>query len=274
VIKPRRVRARQGVGDLLFLAGRRHPRPASLTVLMYHAITRTPLDDDYQMTVSASQFDEQMSALRASAVDVMPLEDAIARVSSGSDRRPAVAVTFDDGYVGVHEHGADILARYGIPATIFVTTDAIGTPRFDGVPERLGRPLTWPELDELRRRTRCTIGSHTATHPILARLDAAGIATELRRSRETIADRLGSAPTAFAYPFGSYGSFDERTRRATIDAGFRVACTTVWGAFRTGADPLTVPRARVSWVDNAREMAKTIAGCYEWFRIVQRWQQT
>lgn len=270
---PARVRLRQAAGDLLFHTIRRRPRPSALTVLMYHAITAAPIDDDYQMSVPAGLFDRQMAALRASAVDVLPLEDAVAQIAAGTQRAPAVAVTFDDGYVGVRDYGAEILARYDIPATVFVTTAAIGTPRFDGVPEPLGRPLSWTELDELRRRTRCTVGSHTATHPVLARLDDAGICAELRGSREVIADRLGSAPTTFAYPFGSFGSFDERTRRAMEDVGFRVACTTVWGTFRAGGDSLLVPRVRVSWCDDRDEIAKSIAGCYDWFRAVQQWQK-
>lgn len=39
--------------------------------------------------------------------------------------RPVVAVTFDDGYRDVYDHGLPILRRYGVPGAVFVVTDFI-----------------------------------------------------------------------------------------------------------------------------------------------------
>lgn len=38
---------------------------------------------------------------------------------------PVVAVTFDDGYRDVYEHGLPLLRRYAVPAAVFVATDFI-----------------------------------------------------------------------------------------------------------------------------------------------------
>ena len=41
---------------------------------------------------------------------------------------PSAAVTFDDGYAGVYHHALPLLKRKGIPASIFIVTDATGCP--------------------------------------------------------------------------------------------------------------------------------------------------
>lgn len=42
--------------------------------------------------------------------------------------RPSAAVTFDDGYAGVYHHALPLLKRKGIPAGIFIVTEATGRP--------------------------------------------------------------------------------------------------------------------------------------------------
>ena len=51
-----------------------------------------------------------------------------------------------------------------------------------------------------------TIGSHTHTHALLDRADPAGIADELDRSIDLIAEQIGERPAHFAYPKALGGS--------------------------------------------------------------------
>ena len=65
---------------------------------------------------------------------VLTLEELVERMARGALPRNALAITFDDGYRDNLTHAAPILARYGLPATIFVSTGFIGTgdvPWFD-----------------------------------------------------------------------------------------------------------------------------------------------
>src|SRR5688572_2459100 len=90
-----RIRARQSLGRLLWSAGRRQPVRGMLTVLMYHSVTREPVDDAGQMSVSADRFARQMTELHASGADVVDLAEGVARLRGGTLDRPAVAIVFD-----------------------------------------------------------------------------------------------------------------------------------------------------------------------------------
>jgi peptidoglycan/xylan/chitin deacetylase (PgdA/CDA1 family) len=57
-------------------------------------------------------------------------------------REPTVAITFDDGYSDVYENAVPILNRMGIPATVFVVTDLIGTEQLP-LHDRLYLLLRW-----------------------------------------------------------------------------------------------------------------------------------
>jgi peptidoglycan/xylan/chitin deacetylase (PgdA/CDA1 family) len=48
---------------------------------------------------------------------------------AGSNGKPLATVTFDDGYRDVYEHAFPLLQRKGIPFTVYVVTDLIGTDR-------------------------------------------------------------------------------------------------------------------------------------------------
>jgi peptidoglycan/xylan/chitin deacetylase (PgdA/CDA1 family) len=67
---------------------------------------------------------------------IVGLDEAVATASPR-----VVALTFDDGYRGVYRHAFPILREHGVPATVFLVTDRIGS----------GLPLWWDALvDRLR----------------------------------------------------------------------------------------------------------------------------
>lgn len=59
--------------------------------------------------------------------DYVSLDDLAERMQSGSVKRPLAAITFDDGYSDVYEHGFPLLCRKGVPAAVFVVTDRVDT---------------------------------------------------------------------------------------------------------------------------------------------------
>jgi peptidoglycan/xylan/chitin deacetylase (PgdA/CDA1 family) len=103
------------------------------------------------------------------------------------------------------------------------------------------RYLTWPEVRawvELGH----TVGAHTASHPILARVPAAGVRDELRQSRAAIERQIGHAVDLFAYPHGRAVDFTDETARIVAEEGFVAACTTIEGLNDLTSDPHALHR--------------------------------
>jgi peptidoglycan/xylan/chitin deacetylase (PgdA/CDA1 family) len=91
-----------------------------VTVLIYHRVMPRP-DPLRPGEVDARQFDRQMQMLRRCFAP-MTLADAVQALRRGTLRGRAVCVTFDDGYADNLTIAQPILARHGIPATVFVAT--------------------------------------------------------------------------------------------------------------------------------------------------------
>jgi peptidoglycan/xylan/chitin deacetylase (PgdA/CDA1 family) len=170
-----------------------------------------------------------------------------------------VAVTFDDAYRSVLTLAAPILARYGLPGTVYAPTDWTGRDEpmaWPGIEHWVGGehedallPLGWDELAALAERG-WEIGSHTCSHPHLTRLGDDELADELERSREEIEQRLGRPCRTIAYP---YGDQDDRVRAAARRAGY-AAGAALGRSLREG-DRFAWPRVGIYRRDDATRFA-------------------
>ena len=97
------------------------------TILMYHSV---PTPADYSWvdpcnSMPARVFERQMSFL-ARRRHVVSLDYLIAALHTQEPLpRGTVAITFDDGYLDNLEVAAPILARYQLPAVVYLATDYI-----------------------------------------------------------------------------------------------------------------------------------------------------
>lgn len=168
-------------------------------------------------------------------------------------QRKALVVTFDDAYTSILHLGLPVLERLGVPATVFVPTDAAteaGQMTWSELAQWVGgehehelRCMSWEELRELSSRG-WEIGSHTCSHPHLTELEAESLTHELRASRAACEERLQLPCEALAYPFGSY---DATVMGATAEAGYSAAVTLDerLAAPLRGRGPLEVPREAI-----------------------------
>jgi peptidoglycan/xylan/chitin deacetylase (PgdA/CDA1 family) len=105
--------------------------------------------------------------------------------------------------------------------------------------------MTWDQVREMSDAG-IEFGSHTVSHPILARLEEAQIVEELSTSRECIRAHTGQAVDAVAYPVGKADAYDDRVLRAARACGYRIGLSYESGVNRhLGADLFELRRLAV-----------------------------
>lgn len=203
-------------------------------VLTYHSID----DSGSPISVDRSTFERQLDWLKAANVQVVPLADFLATRGGGN----VVALTFDDAFRNFADIAWPILKKRALPATVFVVTEHVGGTNSWGGVKSKGIPnlplCTWPELKTLCADG-CTIGSHSMTHRHLSKLANPDIELELDGASSTILEKLGVAPTSFAYP---YGDITSKELLAAVRQRFAVACTTELDFVHGMVDTHLVPR--------------------------------
>ena len=117
-----------------------------LSVFLFHKVPQR-CDPLVPIDVDIARF-EQLLDHMCSQFQVLPLEDAVARLQAGCLPRAAACITFDDGYPDWLAGAAPALLRRNLHATFFITSG-----QFDGAPlwhERIlaaVRRLPGPLLD-------------------------------------------------------------------------------------------------------------------------------
>lgn len=213
---------------------------AAPVILLYHRIAE-PRSDPWGLCVSPERFRAQLAMLVAER-RVLPLDELVSRLAAGDAPRFATAITFDDGYADNLEAAAPLLEEAGLPATLFVTSGAIGS----------GEPFMWDEpiaealpMDavQLREAARAfAIGAHARDHVHLTRLEPGARFEQIAGSRADLAAVLGMPPTGFAYP---HGDFDGATARRVAEAGFEWAVAVENRAVPRRYDRFALPRLTV-----------------------------
>lgn len=98
-------------------------RRQRLMILCYHGIS---IDDEHHwnpmLYMSPERFHERLTRLRDGNYNVLPLAEAVRRMYDGTLPPRAVAITFDDGTQDFVVRALPILAEFGFPATVYLTT--------------------------------------------------------------------------------------------------------------------------------------------------------
>jgi peptidoglycan/xylan/chitin deacetylase (PgdA/CDA1 family) len=88
-----------------------------------------------------------------------------------------------------------------------------------------------------------SIGAHSVSHPILARLPPDRARCEIADSREALQGLTGKRISLFAYPNGVPGvDYTDEHVSMVRDLGFAAACSTAWGVATASSDMMQLPR--------------------------------
>lgn len=198
----------------------------AVPILMYHEVARLPRRDFIRFTVAEREFAWQVRWLARLGFTAISMDQLVAaRDGSGKLPRRPVVITFDDGFADSARFAPPILRRFGFTATFYLVAGLVGRPS-EWLQREVGFTLplmNWEAVHALQNDG-FHFGSHTLTHPRLARIPAENGLDELARSRAILEQALGRRVEHLAYPFGSH---DERVIGIAKEAGYRTACTTI-----------------------------------------------
>ncbi len=125
-----RVMSRTGLDDLVGTMTGAKDFPL---VISYHRVVEdfasSAENSIHSMLISRTMLEQHLDWL-GRRYRFISLDELGARLEAKEGREdPAVAITFDDGYMDFYDHALPILKRKGVPAAVFVVTDLVGTKR-------------------------------------------------------------------------------------------------------------------------------------------------
>ena len=174
-------------------------------ILMFHDTSDAPSSG---MNSALSDLEIQIQYLLAKNYTFLKMSD----LANFNVQKPHVVLTFDDGFASNHTHLFQLLKKYNVPATIYLT------PNIGQI-----EALTPEQIQEMQASGLVEFGAHTLTHVNLTKVDDQTAQREIAESKEVVEKLTGVTCLSFAYP---YGRFEERHVHMVKDAGFSSAVTT------------------------------------------------
>lgn len=155
-------------------------------------------------SLSQEQFREVLETLKAD-FDVISVRDWLDRKNTQStSRKPAVILTFDDGYPSLTRIVVPMLSEYDFGATFYIYLNRYHDHSvfFRNMGKTSGK---------------IEIGSHSFTHEALSEKNPDQMFNELYLSRKKLEYLTGKNITGFAWPYGKY---DKKQMELIRKAGY------------------------------------------------------
>jgi peptidoglycan/xylan/chitin deacetylase (PgdA/CDA1 family) len=233
-------------------------RSESPITLLYHGLAAGESDrDPAGVSVTRGMFERQLRWLAVHGWQALDLDGYLTRRFGSRSGRRSVLLTFDDGFQSTVEFGLPIMQELGFPGLLFVPAGMVGKTAewWDVAPDA---PLV--DADQLRALADAgmEVGAHGMEHVFMPGLSDAELRRNTQDARDVLADLVGKAPRAFAYP---QGRFDVRVAAAVERAGYRVAFSVTLEGGRFG-----LARREVVPTDDLRKFRLKLSPAYEALR--------
>ncbi|MCC6546043.1 polysaccharide deacetylase family protein [Candidatus Sumerlaeota bacterium] len=223
------------------------------TILMYHYLGAAPTDAGRHapLYVPEADFTAQLRHLSRSAIKTVSPQEYDAGLSLGALAKTAW-LTFDDGRLDNYTIALPALLKAKQRATFFV----IAQRALSAEPGYMNLAMLREAID-----AGMSIGSHSLTHPRLARLTANELRREVFDSKARLEDALGVEVTSFCYP---YGNFDAQVLELVNEAGYRLAVSTIRDNVNSGADRFRLKRVMVQPGRTGASFRYLFSSLYHW----------
>jgi peptidoglycan/xylan/chitin deacetylase (PgdA/CDA1 family) len=212
-----------------------------LCVLRYHRVA-----DEHRnaWTISSAEFTRHLRWMKTH-FELVSLAEVQRRMREGDSRRPAVSITFDDGYADNCRHALPLIIKAKIPCTYFVSTKYVFQDRpfpNDLAEEHPPRPNSMEQLRALAAAG-VEIGAHTYSHADLGRIrDPAVLYDEIVNCRQVLEEQLDQPVRYFAFPYGQHANLNAEAFRIAGQAGYQGVCSAYGGYNVSGDDPFHLQR--------------------------------
>jgi peptidoglycan/xylan/chitin deacetylase (PgdA/CDA1 family) len=218
---------------MLFVLAARTDEADNAVILLYHHVSgSTPAST----SVTPEVFEQHLRYL-ADGYNVISLEHAITQLKSGKPLpERTVVISFDDGYRNIYDNAHPILARFGMPYTVFISPGIIG--KYDS-------QLTWQQVIEMEEGG-ARFANHSSQHRHLLERNTresqsewlARIERDIRQAEAILKDKLGYSLRYLAYPYGEYNGDIQHLIAKLGFVGFGQHS----GAIYSGSDFTALPR--------------------------------
>lgn len=205
-----------------------------VTVLCYHSVSK----NNWYFSTDPDIFKKQIQQLRKSFQFISYSEFKKFMSGSFHPEKPALLLTFDDGYEDLVRIAPYLESQHIYPIA-FVLSDPFNANRIEM--DNNYELLNDPQIKILQKHG-WTIGAHTATHPDLTTLSKSEIELEITQSKKTLLKKFGSCEV-LAYPKGKYtDSVLAIAKKAGFQFGFSMNDTII----TPQSNHFTIPRVGIN----------------------------
>lgn len=209
-----------------------------IPIFAYHSLD----ESGSVISLSPEIFRRQMKFLHSRGYRVYTVSEYVKLIEGGGEiARPAVVLTFDDGFANFLTEAAPVLREYGYRATVYIPTDFIG--RRSDFTSLVDLPLlSGQEISNIAEEG-FEIGSHSMSHSNLAGLAIGQARNEVVRSKEILEDLTRKEVRTFCYPRGDY---NREIVELVKEAGYQAAVSLKVGNRNSIADRHTLHRIAIN----------------------------